>query len=42
LGDLKKIILILNNNIEKVKAGTIKSIKSEFIKEGNLAKIKCM
>ena len=40
-GVLKNIILKLKNRIETVNAGTIKSIKSELRKEGNLAKIKC-
>ena len=42
LGALKNIILKLKNNIEIVRAGTIKSIKSELNREGILAKIKCM
>tara|TARA_B100000287_G_C20485138_1_gene722746 strand:- start:202 stop:330 length:129 start_codon:yes stop_codon:yes gene_type:complete len=42
LGVLKNIILKLKNNITAVRAGTIYSIKSEFTKEGILAKIKCM
>ena len=41
-GVLKKIILILKNNIEIVSAGKIKSIKSELNKEGILANIKCI
>ena len=41
-GVLKNIILKLNNNIESVKAGTMKSINSELTKGVILAKIKCM
>ena len=41
LGVLKNIILRLKNNIEIVRAGKIKSIKSELIREGILPKIKC-
>jgi len=39
---LKNIILRLKNNIEIVRAGKMKSIKSELIREGILPKIKCM
>ena len=39
---LKKIILKLKNNIEIVSAGKIKSINSEFNRDGINAKIKCM
>ena len=42
LGALKNIILKLNNNIEIVRTGKIKSIKSELISEGILPKIRCM
>ena len=42
LGALKNIILRLNNNIEIVRTGKIKSIKSELISEGILPKIRCM
>ena len=42
LGVLQNIVFKLKNNIEAIRAGTIKSIKSELAKEGNLAKIKCM
>ena len=41
-GVLKKIIFKLKNNIETIRAGTKKSIKSELTKEGVLAKIRCM
>jgi len=39
---LKNIILRLKNNIEIVRAGKIKSIKSKLTKEGILPKIRCM
>jgi len=39
---LKNIILRLKNNIEIVRAGKMKSIKSDLNKEGILPKIKCM
>ena len=38
----RNIILRLKNNIDIVSAGKIKSIKSEFNREGIPAKIKCM
>jgi len=39
---LKNIVLRLKNNIEIIRAGNIKSINSELIREGILPKIKCM
>ena len=41
-GVSKNIILMLKNNIETVRAGNMKSIKSELTKEGILPKIICM
>ena len=42
LGALKNIILRANNNIEIARTGRMYSIKSDVIKEGVLAKIKCI
>tara|TARA_A100001388_G_C28279579_1_gene271449 strand:- start:149 stop:373 length:225 start_codon:yes stop_codon:yes gene_type:complete len=41
-GVLKNMILRLKNNIEIVRAGKMKSIKSELTREETFPKIKCM